>query len=151
MERRLHTRHRARTTVYINIPGGRRKLCRAVNLSATRCVHRDFEPGTAQGGSRSSSPSPSTWAVTKPIAVPLSSRTSPRGAHGPADRRRITLSPGRSGVGGLIPCVRCHGRLRLYGAEGVWCRLEESNPRPDDYKSTALPTELSRPREGRRL
>ncbi len=35
MERRLHTRHRARTTVYINIPGGRRKLCRAVNLSAT--------------------------------------------------------------------------------------------------------------------
>ena len=35
MERRLHTRHRARTTVYITIPGGRRKLCRAVNLSAT--------------------------------------------------------------------------------------------------------------------
>ena len=35
MERRLHTRHRARTTVYINVPGGRRKLCRAVNLSAT--------------------------------------------------------------------------------------------------------------------
>ncbi len=35
MERRLHTRHRARTTVYITVPGGRRKLCRAVNLSAT--------------------------------------------------------------------------------------------------------------------
>lgn len=35
MERRLHTRHRARTTVYITIPGGRRKLCKAVNLSAT--------------------------------------------------------------------------------------------------------------------
>ena len=26
----------------------------------------------------------------------------------------------------------------------AWCRLQESNPRPDDYKSTALPTELSR-------
>ena len=26
----------------------------------------------------------------------------------------------------------------------IWCRLQESNPRPDDYKSTALPTELSR-------
>ena len=26
----------------------------------------------------------------------------------------------------------------------MWCRLQESNPRPDDYKSTALPTELSR-------
>lgn len=35
MERRLHTRHRARTIVYITVPGGRRKLCKAVNLSAT--------------------------------------------------------------------------------------------------------------------
>ena len=35
MERRLHTRHRARTTVYITVPGGPRKLCKAVNLSAT--------------------------------------------------------------------------------------------------------------------
>jgi hypothetical protein len=35
VERRLHTRHRARTIVYIMVPGGRRKLCKAVNLSAT--------------------------------------------------------------------------------------------------------------------
>ena len=35
MERRLHTRHRARTIVYITVPGGRRKLCKALNLSAT--------------------------------------------------------------------------------------------------------------------
>jgi hypothetical protein len=35
LERRLHTRHRARTIVYITVPGGRRKLCKAVNLSAT--------------------------------------------------------------------------------------------------------------------
>ena len=35
MERRLHTRHRARTIVYITGPGGSRKLCKAVNLSAT--------------------------------------------------------------------------------------------------------------------
>ncbi len=35
LERRLHTRHRARTTVYITTPGGKRKLCKAVNLSAT--------------------------------------------------------------------------------------------------------------------
>ena len=34
VERRLHTRHRARTTVYITVPGHRR-LCKAVNLSAT--------------------------------------------------------------------------------------------------------------------
>lgn len=31
----MHTRHRARTTVYITLPNGRRKLCKAVNLSAT--------------------------------------------------------------------------------------------------------------------
>jgi PilZ domain len=35
VERRLHTRHRARTIVYITVPGGRRKLCKALNLSAT--------------------------------------------------------------------------------------------------------------------
>jgi hypothetical protein len=35
VERRLHTRHRARTTVYITVPGGCRRLCKAVNLSAT--------------------------------------------------------------------------------------------------------------------
>jgi hypothetical protein len=34
VERRLHTRHRARTTVYISI-GGKKCLCKAVNLSAT--------------------------------------------------------------------------------------------------------------------
>ena len=34
VERRLHTRHRARTTVYITTPVGRKKLCRAINLSA---------------------------------------------------------------------------------------------------------------------
>ena len=34
MERRLHTRHRARTTVYVQMPGKRGKLCRARNLSA---------------------------------------------------------------------------------------------------------------------
>ncbi len=35
MERRLHTRHRARTTVYVSVPGGCRRLCKAINLSAT--------------------------------------------------------------------------------------------------------------------
>jgi hypothetical protein len=34
MERRLHTRHRARTAVYVAIPGRQGKLCRARNLSA---------------------------------------------------------------------------------------------------------------------
>jgi hypothetical protein len=33
--------------------------------------------------------------------------------------------------------MESHGR-------GDWCRLQESNPRPTDYKSVALPTELSR-------
>ena len=34
MERRLHTRHRARTTVYLSVGGRSGKLCRAHNLSA---------------------------------------------------------------------------------------------------------------------
>ena len=34
MERRLHTRHRARTAVYVSVPGRPGKLCRARNLSA---------------------------------------------------------------------------------------------------------------------
>ncbi|HLG52760.1 MAG TPA: PilZ domain-containing protein [Steroidobacteraceae bacterium] len=34
MERRLHTRHRARATVYLIVPGRRGALCVAHNLSA---------------------------------------------------------------------------------------------------------------------
>jgi hypothetical protein len=30
------------------------------------------------------------------------------------------------------------------GLSRNWCRLQDSNPPPDDYKSTALPDELSR-------
>jgi hypothetical protein len=35
VERRLHTRHRARTSVYISVGSGTKRLCKAVNLSAT--------------------------------------------------------------------------------------------------------------------
>ncbi len=35
-------------------------------------------------------------------------------------------------------------RLRYILIENEWCRLPESNWRPTDYKSVALPTELSR-------
>jgi PilZ domain len=34
MERRLHSRHNAQTTVYIQVPGRSGKVCRARNLSA---------------------------------------------------------------------------------------------------------------------
>jgi hypothetical protein len=49
VERRLHTRHRARTTVYITIPGGRKKLCRAVNLSATGVYIQTTNLGLRKG------------------------------------------------------------------------------------------------------
>src|ERR1700693_6019846 len=49
MERRLHTRHRARTTVYIMLPGGVRRLCRAVNLSATGVFIRTAGLGLRKG------------------------------------------------------------------------------------------------------
>jgi hypothetical protein len=49
MERRLHTRHRARTTVYIMMPKGRRVLCRAVNLSANGVFIRTTALGLRKG------------------------------------------------------------------------------------------------------
>ena len=49
MERRLHTRHRARTTVYVIMPGGGRRLCRAVNLSANGVFVRTTALGLRKG------------------------------------------------------------------------------------------------------
>ena len=49
VERRLHTRHRARTTVYITVPSGRKKLCRAVNLSATGVFIQTTNLGLRKG------------------------------------------------------------------------------------------------------
>ncbi len=49
MERRLHTRHRARTTVYITLPGSGRRLCRAVNLSATGVFIQTTNLGLRKG------------------------------------------------------------------------------------------------------
>lgn len=35
--------------------------------------------------------------------------------------------------------------IKLDGMQNdIWCRLQDSNPLPDDYKSTALPDELNR-------
>lgn len=49
LERRLHTRHRARTTVYITVLNGRKKLCRAVNLSATGVYIQTSNLGLRKG------------------------------------------------------------------------------------------------------
>ena len=49
MERRLHTRHLARTTVYLNVPGRKGKLCRARNLSANGVFVEAASLGLAQG------------------------------------------------------------------------------------------------------
>ncbi|MGH8284801.1 MAG: PilZ domain-containing protein [Steroidobacteraceae bacterium] len=49
MERRLHTRHRARTIVYITVPGGRRKVCKAMNLSATGVFIQTTNLGLRKG------------------------------------------------------------------------------------------------------
>jgi hypothetical protein len=49
MERRLHTRHRARTTVYLSVPGRSGKLCRAHNLSANGVFVETRNLGLAKG------------------------------------------------------------------------------------------------------
>lgn len=49
MERRLHTRHRARATVYLMVPGRKGSLCRAHNLSANGVFVETRNLGLAQG------------------------------------------------------------------------------------------------------
>ena len=49
MERRLHTRHRARTIVFVSIPGGCRRLCKAVNLSASGVFIETTDLGLRKG------------------------------------------------------------------------------------------------------
>ena len=49
MERRLTTRHRARTTVYVLLPGRKRRLCRAKNLSATGVFVETSDMGLRKG------------------------------------------------------------------------------------------------------
>ena len=49
MERRLHTRHRARTSVYLVLPGRRGKLCRARNLSANGVFIETRNLGLSKG------------------------------------------------------------------------------------------------------
>ncbi len=49
MERRLHTRHRAKTVVYILVPGQRGRLCRAQNLSASGVFVETVDMGLRKG------------------------------------------------------------------------------------------------------
>ncbi len=49
MERRLTTRHRARTTVYVLLPGRHHRLCRARNLSATGVFVETGDMGLRKG------------------------------------------------------------------------------------------------------
>jgi len=49
MERRLHSRHRARATVYIVVPGRRGTLCKAHNLSANGVFVETRNLGLAKG------------------------------------------------------------------------------------------------------
>jgi hypothetical protein len=49
MERRLHSRHRAKATVYLVVPGRRGSLCRAHNLSANGVFVETRNLGLAKG------------------------------------------------------------------------------------------------------
>jgi hypothetical protein len=49
MERRLHSRHRARATVYVVAPGRRGSLCKAHNLSANGVFVETRNLGLAKG------------------------------------------------------------------------------------------------------
>jgi hypothetical protein len=49
VERRLHSRHRARATVYVVVPGRRGALCKAHNLSANGVFVETRNLGLAKG------------------------------------------------------------------------------------------------------
>jgi len=50
VERRLHARHGAQTTVYVQVPGaGRGKVCRARNLSANGVLVETINLGLQKG------------------------------------------------------------------------------------------------------
>jgi hypothetical protein len=49
VERRITTRHRARTTVYVLLPGRKRRLCRASNLSASGVFVETGDMGLRKG------------------------------------------------------------------------------------------------------
>jgi len=49
VERRLTTRHRARTTVYLLLPGHKRRLCKARNLSASGVFVETCDLGLRKG------------------------------------------------------------------------------------------------------
>ena len=46
------------------------------------------------------------------------------------------------GVDGKVENAGFSGKPNAF--ETLWCRLQESNPRPSVYKTAALPTELNR-------
>jgi hypothetical protein len=49
MERRLHSRHKARTMVFVSIPGRPGRLCRAKNLSANGVFIETANMGLKKG------------------------------------------------------------------------------------------------------
>jgi hypothetical protein len=49
VERRLTTRHRARTTVYVLLPGRKRRICKAKNLSASGVFVETADMGLRRG------------------------------------------------------------------------------------------------------
>jgi hypothetical protein len=49
MERRLHTRHRARTAVYVSVPGPSRQVVSRAKSERERRVHRDENLGLKKG------------------------------------------------------------------------------------------------------
>ena len=65
MERRLTTRHRARTTVYVILPGRKRRLCRARNLSASGVFVETGDMGLRKGQTVELSLAISLGVVTK--------------------------------------------------------------------------------------
>ena len=90
----------------------------------------------------------------------VSATDPPHAIHSQSTRPRVTWGfavrddelPSRFLVGALERLFRDRVARKTASVDRtrrkrLWCRLRDSNPRPPDYKSGALPTVLSRPRK----
>ena len=117
MERRLTTRHRARTTVYVLLPGHRRRLCRARNLSATGVFVETGDMGLRKGQTVELAFAISLGTITKTASPHRGRRARFARRHRPDDaeprhlirvpplRRQFPLRKGYCGFGDASPTV----------------------------------------------
>ena len=117
----------------------------------------DFQRFETGNGTLRQTQQPATNDGTDATRVPVAARPHFQGRDSGPDPEELPPDQGLAGSSSdpaalsafhvsIDPDTDCGDRLGSSGAgtKEKWCRLRDSNPRPPDYKSGALPTELYR-------